>query len=255
MTSLASPAEIEAFLKENRFTGYQSVPLPHGFRVPGRDKSRAVDFFLGERVRGKSLLDIGTYYGLYPCEAMRRGAAAATGIELDPERYAIARRIAELHGGTYRIVQARIEEFDSREVYDVVLLLNVLHHALDPIDTVGHAARLCRETLIVEFCLPWDGGYLKSLKNEAGRTAGRLRTRWRALLIRAAGSGLPLMAVGDRPYHRTFYFSPEAFRNLFVIHHRLFSDVAFHPSPMNASRRIAVCRMRPAEPPVGAPSP
>jgi hypothetical protein len=52
------------------------------------------------------------------------------------------------------------------------------------------------------------------------------------------------MAVGERAYHRTFYFSPEAFRNVFVIHHRLFESVTFAPSPSSMFRRVAICRVR-----------
>jgi 2-polyprenyl-3-methyl-5-hydroxy-6-metoxy-1,4-benzoquinol methylase len=248
MNAAASPSEVEAFLRDTRFSGYQSVPLPYGLSVPGKDKRRAVDFYLAGRVRGKSLLDVGTYYGLYPCEAMRLGATRAAGVELDPERFAIARRIAELHGSTYRVLCSRIEAFDTADQYDIVLFLNVLHHVLNPIEAVQQVARLCRETLIVEFCLPWDDAYLKFLRGPGGRPAGKLRARWRSLLLSSAGRGLPLMAVGDREYHRTFYFSPEAFRNLFVIHHKLFESVAFHPSPENVDRRVAVCRMRPAGP-------
>jgi 2-polyprenyl-3-methyl-5-hydroxy-6-metoxy-1,4-benzoquinol methylase len=246
MNATASKGEVEAFLKDTRFSGYQSVPLPHGLRVPGKDKGRSVDFYLAGRVGGKSLLDVGTYYGLYPAEAMRMGATHAAGVELDPERFAIARRIAELHGSTYRVLCSRIEEFDAADRYDVVLFLNVLHHVLNPIEAVEQVARLCRETLIVEFCLPWDDAYLKFLKEPGGRPAGKLRAKWRSRLLRLAGKGLPLMAVGDREYHRTFYFSPEAFRNLFVIHHKLFESIEFHPSPENADRRVAVCRMRSA---------
>src|SRR5512147_1466966 len=124
----ASREEIEAFLKSTRFTGYQSVPLPHELRVPGSDKSKAVDFYLAGRVQGKSVLDVGTYYGLYPCEAIARGASRAVGIEQDADRYLIAKRISEFYGVLYEIRNATIEALRVTEKFDLVLFLNVLHH-------------------------------------------------------------------------------------------------------------------------------
>jgi SAM-dependent methyltransferase len=239
-----SREEIDQFLASWDFTGYQSVPLPFHLRVPGEDKSAAVDFYLSGRVEGRSVLDVGTYYGLYPCEAMERGAVRAVGIEQDPERYAIARRIAELNGNRYEIRQCRGEELDPAEKFDLVLLLNVLHHVTDPIEAVSNIARLCGDIMLVEFCLPWDYSNLKFLKGEAGRRHGRMWALARSALMRCACAGLPVMAVGEREYHRTFYFSPEAFRNVFVIHNRIFESITFAPSPSSAFRRVAICRVR-----------
>jgi SAM-dependent methyltransferase len=240
----ASRQDIEAFLESTQFTGYQSVPLPFDLRVPGTNKDAAVDFYLSGRVQGKSVLDVGTYYGLYPCAAMARGAIRAVGIEQDAERYAVARRIAELNGGRYEIRNASAEQLDGAEKFDVVLFLNVLHHVLDPIEAVTRIARLCSDTMLVEFCLPWDYSNLRFLKRADGRIHGRMWAAVRAAAMRIACAGLPIMAVGDREYHRTFYFSPQAFRNTFVIHHRLFESISFAASPSNMFRRVAVCKVR-----------
>ena len=238
-----SKQEIEAFLKATQFSGYQSVPLPYDLRVPGMDKKQAVDFYLDGRVRGKSILDVGTYYGLYPCEAMSRGATRAVGIEQDAERYSIARRIAEFHGASYEIRKADVEQLEGTETFDLVLFLNVIHHVQDPIGAIAALTRLCRETLLVEFCLPWDYSYLKFIKSEKGRPYGRAWATVRSALMRLTCAGLPIMAIGDREYHRTFYFSPEAFRNLFVVHHKFFESVSFTASPSSPFRRVAICKV------------
>lgn len=239
-----SKQEIEAFLASESFTGYQSVALPFDLRVPGADKTDAVEFYLGGRVAGRSVLDIGTYYGLYPCEAVARGAARAVGIEQDAGRYAIAKRIAELNGNRYEIRLGSAETLEPIEKFDLVLFLNVLHHVLNPVESVSRIARLCSDTMLVEFCLPWDYSNLKFLTAPNGRGRGKLWAMTRAALMRFACSGLPVMAVGERAYHRTFYFSPEAFRNVFVVHHRLFESVTFAPSPSSMFRRVAICRVR-----------
>ncbi len=243
--TMASEPEVKEFLASTKFTGYQSVPLPHGLRVPGRNLSRAVDRILGDRVTGKTVLDVGTYYGLFPHEAMQRGAPEAVGVEPDPERYAVARRIAELHGNTYRIIQGTAENLEVGRTFDIVLFLNVLHHVLDPVGVIHSLARSCSDTLIVEFCLTSDPEVVRHFygKGDQRSFPRRVRARLQYWMLRAAGYGLPLMAVASRPGKRTFYFSREAFYNLFVVHHQLFSEVEFIPSTRNARRTIAICKL------------
>ena len=245
-TTVASREEVEAFLAATTFDGYQSVPLPHGLSTPGKDRRERLDQVLAGRVEGRSVLDVGTNYGVFPLEATRRGASRAVGIELDVHRAEAARRIAELHGGTYEIRQGRIEDLPEDERYDVVMVLNVLHHLLDPIEVMVRLARACTETLVVEFCLPDDPEYLVHLHHPRRRpnaVAWRL-AELHSQVLRRLLRGLPLMAVGNLAYHRTFYFSPEAFENLFVVHHRLFDHVSFEPSVTGQRRMLAICRVR-----------
>ena len=49
-SDLASPEEVEAFLRTTSFSGYQAVPLPHGLRVPGEDRMASVDAVFGHGV-------------------------------------------------------------------------------------------------------------------------------------------------------------------------------------------------------------
>jgi len=242
VTQTASKEEVERFLASTEFSGYQAIPLPHGLKVPGRDRSRRAADLLGDRVRGKSMLDVGTYYGYFPYEAIERGATSAAGIEMDPERFAIARRIAELHGDRYRILQGRVEDQSFDQRFDVVLLLNVLHHVLDPVGILRQLAEICNETLVVEFCLADDPECLSRLGGGERKPGARTLARLRSGLLRLAAWKLPIMTVADIPYHRTFYFSREAFRNLFVVHHRLFDDVEFLPTKMKRRRTVALCR-------------
>jgi SAM-dependent methyltransferase len=238
-----SPADVQSFLDTSKFSGYQSVPLPFGMRVPGKDRSKTADILLGDRVRGKSVLDVGTYYGFFPNDAVRRGATRAVGIEADPERFAIARRIAEFNGG-YEIRHARAEELALDERFDVVLFLNVIHHVKDPIEVMTRLAAHTRETMIVEFCLPDDPQYLDELYRGRSTLGRTLSTGVRAAAMRLLGDQLPLMAVGNREYHRIFYFSRQAFTNLFVVHLGLFSHVEFLPPLSKRRRAVAVCTVK-----------
>jgi len=243
--SVASRAEVEKFLASRTFSGYQEVPLPHGLKVPGTDHGARIDQVFTFDLEGLSVLDVGTCYGVFPYAAMRRGARRAVGLEPDPDRYSVARRIAHLHGDQWEIWHGDIGALGG-ETFDVVLLLNVLHHLTDPVDAMRRLVSICRETIVVEFCLPDDPKYLVHLidpRPEPRRSAW-WSARARSLLLRPIASRLPLMAVGNRTYDRTLYFSPKAFDHLFRLHLGFFDEVEFAPS-VSGWRRLARCRVAP----------
>jgi hypothetical protein len=128
----------------------------------------------------------------------------------------------------------------------VVLFLRVLHHVIDPIAVMKQLAALTQELLIVEFSLVSDTQYMKPARRRYGRTskAHRLRTQLASWALHRLAGDLPLCAVGGEEYHRTFYFNPAAFENLFVTHHRLFSEVRFLPSSSDRAHAVALCRPR-----------
>lgn len=245
MAAAASRDEVERFVRETEPSGYMAVPLPHGLELPGKGRARAVDLVFSGGVAGKRVLDVGTYYGFYPIEAMRRGAAEAVGVEPDPGRFAIARRIAGLYGEAYQVLNTRAEQLDLDAPFDLVLFMNVLHHVLDPIATVANLARLSRDRVVIEFCLPSDPALLNYLNGDTERPSSyeKLRARAYSLVLRALPRSLPLMAIGPRAYHRTFYFTPAAFRNLFVAQHHIFESVEFHPGVTAPQRVVALCRV------------
>ena len=241
----AAREEVERFLATTQFTGYQAVPLPHGLALPGSDPSERVEQVFRVPIEGRSFLDIGSYYGLFPYAAIQRGAARAVGLEPAEERFAIARRIAQLHGDRWEIRRQTVEELPADETFDVITFLNVLHHVLDPIEAVRRLVRICNEMLIVEFCLPDDPQMLVHLYGQDDQPGRRQRwlARARSFTLRYAAGRLPLMAVGDWPVHRTFYFTPQAFENLFRIHLGWFDSIRFEKSATGLRRRIAYCRI------------
>jgi SAM-dependent methyltransferase len=240
---------ISQFLEETEFSGYQAVPLPHGLSVPGVDRRPTADVVFSGGVAGKSVLDVGTHYGYFCSEAIRRGAAKAVGVEADAERYSVARQVAEFHGNAYGVVHARAENMPFDEAFDLVLVLNLLHHLVDPVSVVLGLSRLCRAQLVVEFCTPDDPAYLRCLFDRANRERLLDAVAYYAesALLRLLCRRLPLMAVGNRPRHRSYYFSKTAFYNLFVLHHGVFDEVRFVRSPVSAHRVIAFCSVRPAD--------
>ena len=247
MTGAALPPreEVEAFLAETKFSGYQEVPLPHGLRVPGKDRGERANQVFSMDLAGRTVLDVGTCYGVFPYEAMRCGASHAVGLEPDPRRYAVAKRVAELHGGRWEVRPIRVEELPPEEAFDVVLFLNVLHHVSDPVEAMRRLLAVCRETLVVEFCLPDDPEYLVHLIDPRSTPSrmSLLRARIRSRMLRPVLSRIPAMAVGDWEYHRTFYFSPAAFDNLFRLHLGFFEEIEFAPSVTGQRRVVAHCRV------------
>lgn len=109
-----------------------------------------------------------------------RGAAHAVGLEPDPNRYAIARRIAGLHGDRWEVRPTPVEELTPGESFDFVLFLNMLHHVTDPVAAVRRLLAVCNQTLVVEFCLPDDPEYLVHLIDP--RAQPSRRSLWRARL-------------------------------------------------------------------------
>jgi SAM-dependent methyltransferase len=235
---------VDEFLRTTTFTGYHSVPLPCGRHTPGRNIAAKADAVLGDRVRGKSVLDVGTYYGFYAYEAMRRGARATLGIEPNPERCAVARRIAELHGDRYEIRQASAQQLGAKDRFDVILLLRVLHHIREPVDVLRKLASHCNETLVIEFRRPSHGDHL--FRCVAGGPpppglaglAATLKVRLAQFALDRMANQIPLVSPGTRG----FFFTPAAFKRIFVEREGIFDSVEFSASPTR-SCTIARCRV------------
>ncbi len=110
-------------------------------------------------LRGRSVLDIGTWNGHFAFEAARRGAADVTATDSycwrhpeyrGRETFDLARSCLDLDG---RVQAVEIDPTDlpgALESFDVVLFLGVLYHLYDPIDVLGKVARLARQALVFE---------------------------------------------------------------------------------------------------------
>jgi SAM-dependent methyltransferase len=248
LTGGASEAEIRRFLSNTRFTGYQGVSLPFGLSVPGHDLAPEADAVFPQDLSGKTVLDVGCYYGFFLHEARRRGAARVVGIEMDPERAAIAREIARLKGDTVEIEQGDFMRIPMRERFDVVLCLNISHHLDDPLAFFRKLAAASRGTVVTIFAQPSDRKLISRAVNDVPTM--RWSEGWKALCVAGVSLairaleklGMPVMAVGDEVYFSTFYISKPAFVNLYTIHQPLFSSVEFKPA-FRRTRVLALCKV------------
>ncbi len=218
---------VRAFIETTRFRRYQRIDLPYGLSTPGKDRGETARAIFASPPAGKRVLDIGCDYGYFCHEAVRLGATAATGLEMDPSRFSVARTISEIKGGNVTIRLGTIEDASLEEPFEWVLALNVLHHFADPFAALRRAAALATERVIVEFPKPSDRRFLRRSKLSR--------------LFRRRYDEKPFIGVGTRRGHGTYYFSPRAFELAFVTHLRLFREVAFAPSPSFPDRCLAFC--------------
>ena len=225
--NIASVEEVREFLHKYEFDDYQSVDLPHGLRMPGRDWSDRADVIFTHAVKGKTVLDVGCKYGYFCHEAILRGARRVVGIEINSEYATVAKDIVDLWGRDITILCQDLYDIEKAIHYDIVLFLNVLHHIIDPVQAMKRLAGITSEILIVEFCTLIDRQTNMNLL---------LRT-----LYKTSFSKLPLIYIGPRKYHRTWYFSRNAFESLFVKQMDLFKKVEFSSSQRKKGRLVAYC--------------
>jgi SAM-dependent methyltransferase len=246
--------ELDDFIRNTHFTDYQKITLLSGEVIPGNDRKPLAEKIFPADFQGKTLLDVGCYYGFFLHEAIRRGASRAVGIEADPERFQIAEKLAGLWDNKVEVMEGLLEEVDCAEQFDFVTFLNVLHHVTDPILVMKKLTRLCKGTLIVEFRQPIDYQFLFECFHSPGKTNSKQRSRigkvfnrvqleterfFMASLIKR----VPLIGIASVEYHRSYYFSPKAFVNTFQVHQKLFRSIEFRQS-LERGQILAFCDCR-----------
>lgn len=216
-------AEIDKIIARNRFE-YQRIQLTNRKFTPGEDRSPTLDI-LDCDLAGKSLLDIGCAYGFFCFEAEKRHAASVVGTELKRHRYVGANIIKQITAARSEILYRDIFENPLPGTFDIVLLLNVLHHLKEPIRALRMIAQICTEKLIIELPTLSDRVFRSTLPPTA-----------------TIDESLPLIGVSlQAGYDQTFLFSTQALERILLEHDRLFSRIDILPSPKAADRRIVIC--------------
>jgi len=243
--------DIDRFIRETEFAGYQQITLPSGRVIPGTDRSLTAELVYPADLRGKSVLDVGCNYGFFLHDAIRRGAKRAVGIEANPESFRIASTLATLWDGKIDVYQGLLEDVELKEKFDLVIFLNVIHHVKDPVPVVRKLASLCRGTLILEFRQPHDPQFVQECfhkeklptarsRSLVRRITRRIRMATETRLMELATKRLPIIGVGSVEYHRSYFFSQAGFKNMFQVHNRLFKSVEFRPS-RTRGQVLAIC--------------
>ena len=219
---------------------YQQIQLPSGQVLSGHDRSYLHPFVFGDDFTGGTLLDVGTYHGHFCMEAARRNAGRVVGIDPCAESLRVARQIAV--GLPVEYIHGDFESWHFEEQFDVVLLLNVLHHMWDPVHVLRKAAKLAKKRVVIEFHSP-------RRKDFARKKAIALRQRIESLFGRAPEllHGNPFVMLGrSEEAQHTFLFTRESIQTIFEKHHACFEPLDLRPSSFK-ERSIAVAKKRQIE--------
>jgi SAM-dependent methyltransferase len=213
---------------------YQKIVMPDGSTVAGNDRSYLIPLIFGDDFGDKTLLDVGTYHGFFCLEAMRLGAARAVGLDACIESLQTARQIAANLPRPPTYVHADFETWESDEKFDVVLLLNVLHHMWDPIHALRKAALLAKESIVLELHAPRQRDFKKKKSGLARIFDPKDESPITDPML--------LMGRAEDAQH-TFLFTPAAISTIFEKHYACFEPVEVRPSPFK-ERVIVRARKR-----------
>ena len=222
-----SKQDIIQFLNETDLGGYQSIDLPFGLKTPGMDRSKTADIIFKYPIKDKTILDIGCKYGYFCHEALLRGAAVVKGIEINDENSKIANKITEFWGRDIEIINGDYLELNNLQNFDITLLLNVIHHIESPVSILNKISNQTKELAIIEF---------PSILDDQTKLSSFKKMDYNFFLKKT-----PLIYLGNKKYHRIWYFSKEAFKNLVIHQLTIFKRVEFLPSPRKSGRYIAFC--------------
>ena len=217
--------EIEEILRTEKFP-YQRVELPFGLSTPGQDRSQTRDLIFPKKLTGQTVLDVGCALGYFSFEAEKLGAARILGIELSDLRFRQANLLKKILGSNVEFQQRDILGDELNEQFDVVLLLNVIHHLPEPMSALRKVASICRNRLVLEF---------PTFADQRFRRSAGIKFSW--LYER-----LPLIGVSSMEPNtdQTFVFTKGAIRRVLLDHRALFKRVEFIASPM-PGRLLAIC--------------
>ena len=222
-----SKEDVIKFLNTVDLKGYQSIDLPFKLKTPGMDRSKSADIVFKHSIKEKSVLDIGCKYGYFCHEALIKGASTVKGIDISDTNVEIAKKIVELWDRDIEIFEKDFLDTDFNEKFDVILLLNVLHHIISPVAVMKKISKQTNELAIIEFPTILDSHTGLSMRKK--------------IIYKLFLKSLPLIYLGDQKYHRLWYFSEPAFNNLVIDQLSLFSQVEFVTSPRKKGRTIAFC--------------
>ena len=201
--------QVEDLLKHEKLA-YQKIELPYGLSTGGKDRSATSAKIFADAIRGKSVLDIGCFLGYFCHEAIRHGACRVVGIDVDENRLRQARQIADCLGVDIEFKLFDIEQEQLTEQFDIVLMLNVLHHFRNPIAILDKGIAHTNDRLILEVAGPSSARPGKLLKSMGASWWTRRRLEH-----------LPLVLVGRdyavyRGNEQKFFFTPSALTHLLM---------------------------------------
>ena len=221
--------EVRAFLESENLS-YQNIELPYGLSTGGKDRSWTCEKIFPEDMSGKSVLDIGTMYGYFCFEALKRGAPRVVGIDVNPESVRKAKMVADCLGAEVEFLRLDIEKEELTEKFDYVLCLNVLHHLKNPIGLLDKVIDLTKERLILE---------IASLFRHDHKKMG-ISLIQRHFLKRTPAIIVDRNGTPGHHHSQKFFMTIPAVENLLLHHRKMFARVDSIPSEFGRGRFICI---------------
>jgi SAM-dependent methyltransferase len=232
MATQWSEQQVRALIAEGGFR-YQNIELPYGLSTGGSDRSPTARAIFPDDMTGKSVLDLGCKFGFFCFEALKRGAARAVGVDVDPDSLDRARRLADCLGLPARFEMFDIEAQPLVEHFDYVLCLNLLHHLHNPLAALERLAAVTDERLILE----------SATMGRHDRRKLRLSPFEAVLLRRRPVLYASRNGTSDKRNVQKFFVTPTALENLLRFQSNAFARVDTLPSD-HKDRYISVAWRR-----------
>jgi len=209
-----SREQVEQMLAADDFE-YQDIALPYGLSTGGYDRSATAATIFPDDMSGKTVLDLGSKFGYFCFEALKRGAQRVVGVDVDADSVRKARLLADCLGAKATFEQFDIEKDSIDESFDYVLCLNLLHHMRNPLSLLESLVAIADERLILEVAAL--GGHDRRKVGVSPIANFFLR---RSPIVFVSRNG----TWGKRSVQK-FFFTPSAVDNLLRFHRNVFARV------------------------------
>lgn len=246
-----SENEISEFV-DSEDLKYQRIELPYGIKTPGEERTETINLVRNELKKGQTVLDIGSFLGLFCIASLQQGASKVTGLELNKEKLRQAKQIAEFLQLKPKYLRLDVEEYPRLDKHDLVLCLNVLHHLRNPIGVLRYLALHTNDTCIIEAAQFGIREATKFVMRDIKSFIKSWTRDWKSLQTSRILLGfIPAIikntsAAFIAPYSpntslRTFFFSKAALDTILNSHMKLFSSVKIKKSNFK-DRYFIVCK-------------
>lgn len=132
--------------------------------------------------------------------------------------------IKEIKGSNVTFINRDVCIESMDQSFDIVLLLNVLHHLKYPLYSLKVLSELCKEKMILEYPVISDTKFQATLDTPLH------------------DDNLPFIGVSSiKKNDQTFLFNDEALRRILTDHNQFFKDIEIMESPYQKNRHIAIC--------------
>ena len=246
-----SEKEISKFV-DTEDLKYQRIDLPYGIQTPGDGRTEAINIVHNELKRGQTVLDIGSFLGLFCITSLQQGASKVTGLELNRERLRQAKQIADFLQLKPNYLRLDVEKYPRLDKHDIVLCLNVLHHLKNPIGVLRYLALHTNDTIIIEAAqfgmreaTQFGLNDIKSLITLRITSLKLLRIsrilqRFIPAVFKNTSSAF-IAPYSPKSFLRTFFFSKAALDTILNSHMKLFSSVEIKKSNFK-NRYFVICK-------------